>query len=243
MEKVVVLQNDEEEARQCAERLSGAFEVIAATDDERAAEEIIAAERPRFLVTSLMLKGADGIKVIERTRAVSPWTFPIITSVISGGEMIRQAMSAGAVYYMIKPIDYSILIKRMQSIGKGRAMTATNIKALDEKISRIFIGIGIPPHIKGYLYLREGVKIATLEPDVINSVTKRLYPMIGEKYNTSASKVERAIRHAIEVAWNRGKIEAFNALFGVNAYSESDRPTNSEFIALIADRLLLDGLA
>ena len=113
---------------------------------------------------------------------------------------------------------------------------------LDEKISRIFIGMGIPPHIKGYAYLREGVKLAVGDPELINSVTKKLYPMIGERYKTTASKVERAIRHAIEVAWNKGRIDAINSLFGVRAYSESEKPTNSEFIALIADRMLLDGV-
>jgi len=115
-----------------------------------------------------------------------------------------------------------------------------NIQQIEERISRIFIGMGIPPHIKGYGYLREGVKLTVGCPELINCVTKKLYPMIGEKFSTSASKVERAIRHAIEVAWNRGKVEVFNALFGVRAYNENERPTNSEFIALIADRLLLD---
>ena len=103
--------------------------------------------------------------------------------------------------------------------------------------------MGIPPHIKGYGYLREGVKLAVVKPEIINSITKKLYPTIGEKFGTSASKVERAIRHAIEVAWNKGRIESFNALFGVKIYSENEKPTNSEFIALIADRLLLDEIS
>ena len=103
--------------------------------------------------------------------------------------------------------------------------------------------MGIPPHIKGYNYLREGVKLAVATPEIINSITKKLYPSIGKKFNTSASKVERAIRHAIEVAWNRGRVENFNALFGVRIYNEHEKPTNSEFIALVADRLLLDEIS
>ena len=112
---------------------------------------------------------------------------------------------------------------------------------LDEKISKIFISVGIPPHIKGYYYLREGVKMAVGNPDVINNITKQLYPMIGEKYQTTASKVERAIRHAIEVAWNRGRIETINTLLGIRAYVGNEKPTNGEFIALIADKMLLEG--
>ena len=115
-------------------------------------------------------------------------------------------------------------------------------RSLEEKITRIFLGIGIPPQNSGYMYLREGIVLVTRDPSIIGSITKRLYPMIADRFNTDASKVERAIRHAIEVAWNKGKFEVFNSLFGVNAYTKYDKPTNSEFIALIADRLLLDGL-
>ena len=111
---------------------------------------------------------------------------------------------------------------------------------LDEKISKIFINVGIPPHIKGYCFLREGVKMAVEDPRIINNITKKLYPMIGEKYSTTASKVERAIRHAIEVAWNRGRIESINGILGVRAYVGQEKPTNGEFIALVADKMLLE---
>lgn len=111
---------------------------------------------------------------------------------------------------------------------------------IDERISGIFIAMGIPPNIKGYTFLREGVKMAVSEPSIINNVTKKLYPCIGKIYDTSPSKVERAIRHAIEVAWNKGRIENLNSLFGVRAYTNGDRPTNSEFIALIADKMILE---
>ncbi len=113
---------------------------------------------------------------------------------------------------------------------------------MDEKISNIFISIGIPPHIKGYVYLREGIKMTIENPAIINNVTKELYPSIAEKFSTTASKVERAIRHAIEVAWNRGRVDAINAIFGVRVYIGSERPTNSEFIALVADKLILEEL-
>ena len=122
-----------------------------------------------------------------------------------------------------------------------REVAANKSPALDEKISKIFISVGIPPHIKGYSYLREGIKLAVCDPDVINNITKKLYPMIGEKYSTTPSKVERAIRHAIEVAWARGRINNINDLFGVQTYLAGEKPTNGEFIALIADKMLLEG--
>ena len=112
--------------------------------------------------------------------------------------------------------------------------------SLDEKISNIFITIGIPPHIKGFSYLREGIKMAVADTNIINKVTKELYPQIGVKFNTSASKVERAIRHAIEVAWNRGRTDAISSIFGARVYIGNERPTNSEFIALVADKLILE---
>ena len=114
--------------------------------------------------------------------------------------------------------------------------------SLDERISNIFISIGIPPNIKGYTYLREGIKMAVADQRVMGNVTKGLYPVIGEKYGTTASKVERAIRHAIEVAWNRGRVDAVNAIFGARVYIGTEKPTNSEFIALVADKLILENM-
>ena len=112
---------------------------------------------------------------------------------------------------------------------------------MDEKIANIFLSVGIPAHIKGFQFLREAIKMAIDDPDIINSITKRLYPSIAKIYDTSASKVERAIRHAIEVAWNRGKIENINSIFGIKVYSSNDKPTNGEFIALVADKMLIEG--
>ena len=114
-------------------------------------------------------------------------------------------------------------------------------RSLDERLSNIFITVGIPAHIKGYQFLREAVKMAIEEPEIINSITKQLYPSIADRFATSASKVERAIRHAIEVAWNRGKIENINNVFGIKIYDSNEKPTNGEFIALVADKMLMEG--
>ena len=112
---------------------------------------------------------------------------------------------------------------------------------MDERLSNIFITVGIPAHIKGYQFLREAIKMAIDSPEIINSITKKLYPSIAERLDTSASKVERAIRHAIEVAWNRGKIENINSVFGLQVYGTNEKPTNGEFIALLADKMLVEG--
>ena len=247
---VVVLQSNEEEALDCARNLSSFFSVECCTADAEKALNFIDGRKPDFLILSLMLAGYDGISIINKVKEISPKTICIVLSSISNETIISETLNAGASYYMIKPIDYEILIERMNTQNYYSSLKSSPQggrdrlnKSIDEKISRIFIGIGIPPNIKGYNYLREGVKLAVLSPEIINSITKKLYPAIGEKFGTSSSKVERAIRHAIEVAWNRGRVESFNALFGVKIYGENEKPTNSEFIALIADRLLLDGIA
>jgi len=187
--------------------------------------------------------------VIERIREKSANTNIIVLSALCREEIISRSMVAGVRYFMTRPYDFDILVKRIDEIAeqKSSPLTFDGVSAqkyrapsLDEKISKIFINVGIPPHIKGYAFLREGVKMAVEDPEIINNITKKLYPMIGEKYSTTASKVERAIRHAIEVAWNRGRIESINAILGVRAYVGAEKPTNGEFIALVADKMLLE---
>jgi two-component system response regulator (stage 0 sporulation protein A) len=117
-----------------------------------------------------------------------------------------------------------------------------NTNMLAKRISDIFITVGIPAHIKGYQFLREAIKLTIEQPGIINCITKQLYPSVAKRFNTSPSKVERAIRHAIEVGWSRGKIENINNIFGVKVYGQHDRPTNGEFIALVADKMLIDGV-
>ena len=133
------------------------------------------------------------------------------------------------------------LEKIVLNMGLGEVKDNSKSFKMEEKITNIFITVGIPAHIKGYQFLREAIKLAIANPEIINSITKKLYPTIAEKYSTSASKVERAIRHAIEVAWNRGKIENINNVFGLKVYSSNEKPTNGEFIALVADKMLIEG--
>ena len=196
--------------------------------------------RPDVLVTGIAMPGLDGFGVMERLKKENAKTKVIVVSALTGEGFISRSMTLGASYYMVKPVDYDALVEQITkgSSGIGRVRD----KNLDEKISNIFMSVGIPAHIKGYHFLREAIKLAILKPDIINSITKGLYPSIARSYNTTASKVERAIRHAIEVAWNKGRIENINNLFGVKVYTSMDKPTNGEFIALVADKMLIEGM-
>ena len=197
-------------------------------------------------IINLVLTEIDGFEVIEKIKETNAKTKIIVLSALSSETFINKAISMGVDYYMLKPLSIDVLIKRVNDLiddsnNKSSTIISKNEdKEVEEKITNIFITVGIPAHIKGYQFLREAIKLAMDNPDIINSITKRLYPSIAEKFDTSASKVERAIRHAIEVAWNRGKIENINSIFGLTVYSNNEKPTNGEFIALVADKMLLD---
>ncbi len=234
-----------ESRRENSWRESG-FEPIGFTNDGRKGIELFDKFKPDYLVTGLVLSGADGFEVLEHVFKAKCSTKIIVVSAIKNETVIKRAMDYGARYFMTTPIPQEVVKERLLNIaerekGGYSSFESKPAKSIDEKISKIFISVGIPPHIKGYSYLREGVKMAVDNPKIINSITKQLYPKIGEKYETSASKVERAIRHAIEVAWNRNRIESINSVFGVRAYVGSEKPTNGEFIALVADKMLLEG--
>ncbi len=147
-------------------------------------------------------------------------------------------------FILYKP--YSLLELRARLlktfIQQSISVKLNSGKNVDERLSNIFIRAGIPPHIKGYVFLREAVKLSIAQPEMINSITKQLYPAIARMHDTSSSKVERAIRHAIEVAWNRGKIENINAIFGIKIYNKGEKPTNGELIALVADKILIESM-
>ena len=198
--------------------------------------------KPDFLVTEVLLSGVDGFKVIELLKKEMGLRMPktIIVSSLTHSGFISKAMKEGVDYFMVKPISYENLAERIEDLSKPE-MNSEGDRQLDEKIANIFISIGIPAHIKGYHFLREAVKLAVVDPEIISSITKRLYPTIAEKFETSSSKVERGMRHAIEVAWNRGKIENINSLFGLQIYGANDKPTNGELIALIADKMIMEG--
>lgn len=198
---------------------------------------------PDVVITELIMSGEDGFALLEKYRDVNF----IVASELKSEVFIIKSLDLGAKYYLVKPLEYSVLEQRINDVYDGEKLNGKTIrkksvseKTLDERISNIFVSVGIPAHIKGYKFLREGIKLAVDNPSIINSITKSLYPSIARRFNTTPSKVERAIRHAIEVAWSRGKIDNLNSIFGVKIYNASDKPTNGEFIALLADKMLLE---
>ena len=222
----------------------GEFCVVGKSTDAISAIADISEKRPDILITELVLTGYDGISVIEKVREINKNVKIIVLSALCREEIVNGAVKAGADYFMAKPFRADLLISRIKELLSGdvKSVQPESIHkvSVEEKVSKIFINVGIPPHIKGYSFLREGVMMAIEDPNVINNITKQLYPMIGEKYKTTASKVERAIRHAIEVAWGRGRIDNINNILGVRAYVGTEKPTNGEFIALVADKMLLE---
>lgn len=217
---------------------------VAATGKD--AVEKVLSNNYDLVVVDLVLPQVDGFEVIENVKNKNKSTKVIVLSALSSEMFIKKASALGVEYYMLKPVSSEILSKRIKDLFETEtqnlviAQKSDSLKEIEEKITNIFITVGIPAHIKGYQFLREAIKLAMENPDIINSITKKLYPTIAEKFDTSASKVERAIRHAIEVAWNRGKIENINSIFGLTVYTSNEKPTNGEFIALVADKMLLD---
>lgn len=200
---------------------------------------------PDVVLLDMILPETDGFEVMTEARLGGSRAKFIALSAIAGDEYAARAVKAGASHYMLKPISFLSLKNRIDEImAEGTtptpALRLVQNRMLDERITNIFISVGIPAHIKGYQFLREAIKMAVACPDIINSITKRLYPEVADRFDTSASKVERAIRHAIEVAWNKGKIENINQIFGVKVYSGNEKPTNGEFIALVADKMLIE---
>ena len=248
--KTVVIIQDNEKRNMELEKVIGVtsdMEVVGVATDGINGFKLIEEKKPDLAVSELLLAGMDGFCILDKLKEVSPNTKLVLVSAFVREDIIAKALSKGAAFFIAKPYSYEVLLERLRDLDENRAAQKARVygdgvrkNSLDEKISNIFINVGIPPHIKGYAYLREGVKMAVDNPGIINSITKKLYPMIGERYSTSASKVERAIRHAIEVAWNRGRIESINNILGVRAYIGAEKPTNGEFIALVADKMLLE---
>lgn len=198
---------------------------------------------PDFVLLDIVMPELDGFGVLSALEGKKP--IVIMMSQLATDGFVQKALQYGASYFLAKPFDFNTLVKVISDLSVPIAQNKpqrTSVKNhnLDERIANLFISVGIPAHIKGYQFLREAIKMTIETPEIINSITKQLYPGIAMRYNTSASKVERAIRHAIEVAWNRGKIENINSIFGIKIYSPNEKPTNGEFIALIADKLLLE---
>jgi len=250
MKRILIMEANRNFANELSAYFTGeGYEVCGVTDDGAEGLKLLEQHAPVAAVLSLSLKTLDGFTVMEEAKKENRKTDFIVLGNFADDKIINRAIALGAKYYLMKPVSASVVGERVLEVASSDAPVAPKEKferrrpgTVDERISNIFISIGIPPHIKGYGYLREGIKMAVQDPQVINNVTKGLYPVIGERYQTTASKVERAIRHAIEVAWNRGRVDAVNAIFGARVYIGNEKPTNSEFIALVADKLILESM-
>ncbi len=235
------------------------FEVVYFDGNGATAYDQIVKAEPDVVLLDLVLPNKDGLAVLGEIAGINNCPKVMVTTALTNQNFVKKAVSLGASDYIVKPYDVAMLKERILAVSESGVENNSSAQGevdrilgsrskelrknhnLEEKISNIFITVGIPAHIKGYQFLREAIKMAIEEPEIVNSITKKLYPNIAAKFDTSASKVERAIRHAIEVAWNRGKIENINDVFGLKVYDSNEKPTNGEFIALVADKMIIEG--
>ena len=222
-------------------------QLLGTADNGVDALELIDRLHPRFLVLDIVMPRLDGLGVLRELSQRSNRPYIIMLSALKNDAVVNRAVELGASYFMVKPASPMQVYEQMLALAQNGALPAPALLppdppssyacwSPDERVANLFLSIGIPAHVKGYQYLREAVRMVIDDHDVINRITKELYPGIARRYGTSSSKVERAMRHAIEVAWNRGRLENTNQMLGVKLFSERDKPTNGEFIALIADK-------
>ena len=208
-------------------------------------EELVRMARqyePDAIVMDVVLCGLDGLAVLEELSRLERRPRIVMLSNFTRGGVADMAAERGADYFMTKPCNENTLYQRVQQLIGMDVVTQEVPRrvSLESRVTAIIHDVGVPAHIKGYQYLREAILIAVDDMDVINAVTKVLYPAVAKKFGTTSSRVERAIRHAIEVAWDRGDLETLQKYFGYTVNGAKGKPTNSEFIAMIADRLTLD---
>ena len=263
--KVLVSDDNQDFAKTLVNYLSKDedLEVVGMARDGQEAYDKILQTKPDVALLDIIMPHVDGLGVLEKLNSADVEKKPmcIILSAVGQDKITQRAIELGAQYYIVKPFDISILIKRIKElkyyqplqnkssiigreiksqyidISPANKRSEENIEAL---VTNVIHEIGVPAHIKGYQYLREAIIMVVSNIDMINQITKQLYPEIAEKYHTTPSRVERAIRHAIEVAWGRGQQDVVESIFGYTISAAKGKPTNSEFIAMIADKLRLE---
>ena len=217
------------------------IEIVGSACDGLEALGLIDQIKPDVVLLDIIMPRMDGFSVLDALSSRTPRPRVIMLTGLSRDDFIARAMRLGASYYLVKPIDPDLLYARVREIGGSPAQSvpaqSPARRSDDEAVTNLFLSIGIPAHIKGYAYLREAVKMVLLQRDLLSRITKELYPGIARRFETTPSKVERAMRHAIEVAWNRGRLDAVNRLYGCKVFSQEDKPTNGEFIAMVADKI------
>jgi two-component system, response regulator, stage 0 sporulation protein A len=237
------------------------FEVVGLTRDGMDAYETICRTKPDVVILDVIMPLLDGIGVLEKINEANLDKKPmvIMLSAVGQEKITQKAIALGAYYYILKPFDMEVLAQRVKEMVEFKDIPVIKNDSIYEsksqyicpkpnkvgrdlevEVTNVIHDIGVPAHIKGYQYLREAIMMVVNDNDVINAITKQLYPNIASSYKTTPSRVERAIRHAIEVAWGRGKIDTLQGVFGYTCSLGKGKPTNSEFIAMIADKLRLE---
>ncbi len=246
---VLLADNSEYFAVPCANGMkSHGLDVVTAEKDGKQLMESIRRLQPDVVILDFFLPRLDAIGVLKGLEGLELGKRPLMM-VMSGFDnpaLEREAMAAGADYYFLKPFDAGQMAERILSLcseepamPQRREPAVSAPPSLEMQVTEIIHQIGVPAHIKGYQYLRDAILMAIEDDGIINAVTKRLYPAVAKNYGTTSSRVERAIRHAIEVAWDRGDVDVLNSYFGYTIHNSRGKPTNSEFIAMIADRFRL----
>ncbi len=249
--KVLLADNAESFGIPCANRMrTHGLEVETVEKDGKKVMEYIERYQPDVVIMDFFLPHIDAIGVMNSTKLLSTAKRPLfmVMSGFDNGNLEREAIQAGADYYFLKPVDADEMARRILSfsganntvlLSSGKTVHSNVVDTLEMQVTEILHQIGVPAHIKGYQYLRDSILMAINDDQIINAVTKRLYPTVAKKHGTTSSRVERAIRHAIEVAWDRGDLDVLTSYFGYTIHNSRGKPTNSEFIAMISDRFRL----
>ena len=244
--KILICDENLEERKKLTEALvKRGFRYIDEASSGELAVEKLAKSTYDAVITDLWVSGIDGIGIIRKALSMRPESrcAYLLMSPINKQSVLLEASEAGADLCVLKPFETTALIEHVESLlrvkGKEHSSSASLGADIEAQVTKIIHQIGVPAHIKGYQYLRTAILMTIEDTDIINSVTKILYPTVAKKYQTTTSRVERAIRHAIEVAWDRGDVDTLNSYFGYTIQNSRGKPTNSEFIAMIADNLRL----
>lgn len=234
------------------------IEVITTAPNGKVILNMMENELPDVLLLDIIMPHLDGLAVLEMMQASETLSKVQVIMLTAFGQedVMKQAVDLGASYFMLKPFEFDRLVNQIlqvaghkqessqrSSVLQSQPQQKVNQKMIDTTITAVIKEIGVPAHIKGYAYLREAIHMVYDDIELLGSITKVLYPEIGVKFNTTSSRVERAIRHAIEVAWNRGNYESISKTFGYTVHHLKSKPTNSEFIAMIADKIRLENMA
>ena len=247
--RVLLADNDKEFCSLLGEAFaqSSNIEVVGTASTGREALQLAETTAFDLLLIDLMLPEIDGLSVIQQLGERGKRVGVFVVSAFGGNEAANECTKLGVSHFVRKPLDINTLMARILqwnltrgAINRGAAAPAGEEIALEVRVTEVIHQVGVPAHIKGYQYLREAIMMAVKDMETVGAITKILYPTIAKKFKTTSSRVERAIRHAIEVAWDRGDLETLQAYFGYTVSGLKGKPTNSEFISMIADRLRLE---